>query len=121
MEGYCPIPCRSGESAWNQLTLGVRPVAIVTDLALPMMSGRELVRSLRATDWGKTIPVLLLSGWQRIETFAGDADLVLPKLTETISIVRALDRLILRGARRTDRESSGGEPSQETSLVSSSA
>jgi DNA-binding response OmpR family regulator len=98
-ESYRPICCRTAESAWTMLRAGIRPAAIVLDLALPGMSGREFLTLVRATAWGASIPVLLLSGWQRLDEFAIDADRILPKDAESVSIMRAVDRLVLEGRR----------------------
>jgi DNA-binding response OmpR family regulator len=96
-ESYHPISCRTAESAWTKLGAGLRPAAMVLDLALPGMSGRELLKLVRATAWGVLIPVLLLSGWHRLDELAADADRVLPKDAEPVSIMRAVDRLVVRG------------------------
>ena len=109
-ESYHPVPCRTGEAAWTQLVAGLRPAAIVLDLALPVMSGRELLERVRATAWGVQIPVLLLSGWQHLDKLPIDADRVLPKNAEPVSIMRAVDRLVVRGRRPT-----AGEVLQPTS------
>jgi DNA-binding response OmpR family regulator len=98
-ESYHPISCRTAESAWTKLVVGLRPAAIILDLALPGMSGRELLKLLRATPWGILIPVLLLSGWQCLDEYAIDADRVLPKNAEPVSIMRAVDRLVIQGRR----------------------
>jgi CheY-like chemotaxis protein len=98
LEGYCPISCRNGETAWTQLCAGARPAALVVDLALPKMSGREFLRLLRSTTWGIPIPVLFLSGWHQLETFASETEHVLRKGTEPISIMRTIDRLTVRCA-----------------------
>ena len=96
-ESYRPISCRTAESAWTMLVAGRRPATIVLDLALPGMSGRELLKLVRATPWGVLIPVLLLSGWQRLDEHGIDADRVLPKDAEPVSIMRAVDRLVVQG------------------------
>jgi DNA-binding response OmpR family regulator len=98
-ESYRPMPCPTAESAWTMLVAGLRPAAIVLDLALPRMSGRELLKLVRATPWGILIPVLLLSGWHRPDEHAIDADRVLPKTAEPVSIMRAIDRLVAHGRR----------------------
>jgi CheY-like chemotaxis protein len=100
-ESYRPMSCPTAESAWTMLVAGLRPAAIVLDLALPRMSGRELLKLVRATPWGILIPVLLLSGWHRPDEHAIDADRVLPKTAEPVSIMRAIDRLVAQG-RRSD-------------------
>jgi CheY-like chemotaxis protein len=98
-EGYDAVGCKSGEAAWTKLVLGLRPSVMIVDLALARMSGRELLQLLRATEWGRRIPVLLLSGWERVERFSDQADAVLSKGTEAVSIRRTVDRLAVR--RRT--------------------
>ncbi len=98
-ESYHPISCRTAESAWTKLVAGLRPAAIILDLALPGMSGRELLKLVRATPWGILIPVLLLSGWQRLDEYGIDADRVLPKNAEPVTIMRAVDRLVVQGRR----------------------
>jgi CheY-like chemotaxis protein len=97
LEGYRPKGCTSGEAAWMQLANGLRPSAMIVDLALRRMSGRELLRLLRGTEWGRQIPVLLLSGWERLEQFLDYADAVLRKDAETVSIIRTVNRLATRG------------------------
>ena len=109
-ESYRPISCRTAESAWTMLVAGLRPATIVLDLALPGMSGRELLKLVRATPWGAVIPVLLLSGWQRLDELGLDADRILPKDAEPVSIMRAVDRLVVEG-----RHSSATDVRQATS------
>jgi two-component system phosphate regulon response regulator PhoB len=96
-EGYRPIPARHAENAWTLLAAGLRPAAIILDLTLPGMSGQEFLKRLRAVSWGEVIPVLLLSGWERLERFGSDADRVLSKRSEPTTIMRAVDRLIMFG------------------------
>ena len=96
VEGYEPLECRYGESAWTMLSAGLRPAAVIVDLALPGMSGREFLSLLRAKPWGQRVPVLMLSGWQHLETYAGMADRVLRKDAEPVSVARAVERLVGR-------------------------
>jgi CheY-like chemotaxis protein len=97
-EGYHPIACRDGRGAWTQLSSGLRPDVIVTDLGLPGLSGRELVALIRQHAWGRQIPVLLLSAWEGAGRFEIPADLVLVKGGEPESFARAVDRLARRDA-----------------------
>lgn len=39
----------------------MRPDMILLDLRMPEMSGEESLRKIRATDWGKRIPVIILT------------------------------------------------------------
>jgi len=92
-EGYHPVGCRNGETAWTQLACGLRPRVMVTDLALPGLSGRQLVSRLREQTWGRRLPVLLLSGWGHADRLGVAATVVLMKGGEPESIARAVDRL----------------------------
>lgn len=92
-EGYHPIGCRTGESAWTQLACGLRPRVIITDVALPGLSGRQLVKLIREQAWGRDVPVLLLSAWERADRLGIAADIVLAKCGEPVAIARAVDRL----------------------------
>jgi DNA-binding response OmpR family regulator len=92
-EGYHPIGCRDGRGAWTQLSSGLRPDVIVTDLGLPGLSGRELIQLIREQAWGQRIPVLLLSAWENAGRFAIPADVVLVKGGEPEAFARAVDRL----------------------------
>lgn len=98
-EGYHAIGCRDGNRAWTLLSCGLRPDVLVTDLALPNMSGRELVCRIREEDWGRRIPILLLSAWESAHRFALPVDAILPKGAEPESLARAVDRLARWGTR----------------------
>jgi DNA-binding response OmpR family regulator len=95
-EGYHPVGCRNGETAWTQLACGLRPRVIVTDLTLPGLSGRQLVGRLREQTWGERLPVLLLSGWGNSDRLGIPATAVLMKGGEPETIVRTVDRLARR-------------------------
>lgn len=44
-----------------------QPDLILLDLKMPQMSGEEMLRVLRGTDWGKDIPVIILTNISRAE------------------------------------------------------
>ena len=44
------------------LALDIMPQIVVTDWAMPVMDGLEFCRALRATDWGQSMYVLMLTG-----------------------------------------------------------
>lgn len=96
-EGYCVMPFRRADAAWTAMVNGVRPRAIILDLALCGMSCGEFLRNLRATSWGTVVPVLVFTAWERAERYALAADAVLSKSAEAITVARTIDRLIERG------------------------
>jgi len=111
-EGYHPIGCRTGESAWTQLACGLRPRVLITDVALPGLSGRQLVALIRQQAWGRELPVLLLSAWERAERLGIAADLILDKCGEPVAIARAVDRLARWDAFSTRRPPQRKQPRQ---------
>lgn len=42
--------------------LGVHPDMILLDIVMPVMDGLTMLKSLREDEWGKTVPVILLTG-----------------------------------------------------------
>lgn len=44
-----------------------KPDLILLDLRMPRMSGEEMLRELRSTEWGKDIPVIVLTNISRDE------------------------------------------------------
>jgi DNA-binding response OmpR family regulator len=44
-----------------------RPDLILLDIRMPKMSGDEMLRELRATDWGEKIPVIILTNISKDE------------------------------------------------------
>jgi CheY-like chemotaxis protein len=59
-EGYVVHTASNGREAL-EVTARVRPDLIVTDLMMPVMSGVEFARSLRAGDAFRSVPIILCS------------------------------------------------------------
>ncbi len=60
LAGYEPRVCYDGYSALAAAE-DFRPDAAILDLSMPGMSGDELGRRLRETDWGRTLPLVALT------------------------------------------------------------
>lgn len=52
-----------------------RPQLVMLDLMLPKLSGDQILRVMRATDWGEDIKVLIISNLNEAEAPAGLRDL----------------------------------------------
>jgi two-component system cell cycle response regulator len=65
------------------LALGVMPQIVITDWRMPVMDGLEFCRALRATDWGQSMYVVMLTGEEDdeniIEAFEAGVDDYLTK------------------------------------------
>jgi DNA-binding response OmpR family regulator len=53
----------------------MKPDIILLDLMMPQMSGKEMLTKLRATDWGKSIKVVILTNMGEQEAPEGIRDL----------------------------------------------
>lgn len=50
------------------VALKEKPDLIVTDIRMPHMSGLEMLEELRKDEWGKTVPVIILTADESNET-----------------------------------------------------
>ena len=59
-EGYEVQTAENGRTG-VELVEKMRPDIILLDIRMPEMNGDEALKKIRATDWGKNIPVLVLT------------------------------------------------------------
>lgn len=59
-EGFKVYLARNGQEGL-ELAEKVMPDMILLDLMMPVMSGEEMLKAMRATEWGKSLPVILLT------------------------------------------------------------
>jgi CheY-like chemotaxis protein len=69
------------------------PELVVTDMMMPVMDGRELIRRLRADPATAHIPILAVTGNGEL---AGSADVLLPKTCQAYEILAAANALLAR-------------------------
>jgi CheY-like chemotaxis protein len=67
------------------------PELVVTDMMMPVMDGRELIRRLRADPATAQIPILAVTGNGEL---ADAADALLPKFCQTDQILAAANTLL---------------------------
>lgn len=88
-----------GEAVLQQLSDGLEADIILADLDMPVMSGTELVKKLRATD--ASIKVIMLTMHQHekyiAQAFEAGADGYLSKQTEADELIFALQRVFKSG------------------------
>ncbi len=108
-QGYTVLEAEHGAAALELLRRHFGPVhAVVSDVAMPVMSGRELAERLPESHRG--VPVLLISGHTEDELvqrglFDG-RQVLLPKPFMPEQLVAAVQALVMRSARDTARASS---------------
>jgi CheY-like chemotaxis protein len=72
-----------------------RPDVIVLDLAMPRMTGWEVIRSLKGSRWTRNIPIVVLSGQQAAESaLALGADSYLEKPCVPEDLLREILRVL---------------------------
>ena len=59
--GFTVSVARDGAEAWELLSVGPRPAAVLTDLHTPRMTGADLVARIRRTPRLARIPVIAMS------------------------------------------------------------
>jgi len=99
--GYQSRVCYDGFSAL-EVAEEFRPDAAILDLSMPGMEGDDLGRRLRATDWGRSLPLVALTALSgeeaRERTAAAGFDLHLVKPVNPDRLANVLaDIVILRG------------------------
>jgi len=70
-KGYEAIKATNGKQGFTLATLE-KPDLILLDLKLPDIDGYDVLRKLRADDWGKTARILILTASEMSETVPAD-------------------------------------------------
>jgi len=65
-EGFTVLEAQNGEQGL-EVAFKSLPDAIVLDVMMPKMDGLEMAKRLRIDEWGKMVPVLILSNAGDIE------------------------------------------------------
>ena len=66
--GHTVFTASNGQQALS-LSMEVLPHVVITDWLMPVMSGLELTRSLRATEWGQNLYIIMLTSIEDEEEF----------------------------------------------------
>jgi CheY-like chemotaxis protein len=81
--GHTVVGVNSGDEALTALDSGLRPDLIITDHAMPGMTGAQLAATVRRRDL--RIPILLATGYAELE---GDDGVDLPRLAKPYTQVQ---------------------------------
>jgi DNA-binding NtrC family response regulator len=99
-EGYEVSTFGSGKALAAGIPFIKRPSVVVLDLTLGDMSGRQCLRAIRESRW-TDVPVVIFSGWGRLDRFGLDAQALISKNSDAESVARAVDHLAGGTARRS--------------------
>ncbi len=74
INGYVCYVASDGEQALAIIERE-KPALVLMDMMMPKIAGDEVLRRMRATEWGKTIRVYIISNLNEIDAPAGLRDL----------------------------------------------
>ena len=60
--GFCAIKCSDGKRAWEVLQDNDDIVLLITDIQMPQMDGRDLIKTIRSHDAFANLNIFVLSG-----------------------------------------------------------
>lgn len=72
--GYKCLIASDGEKALYQIEQA-QPDLVLLDLMIPKIAGDQVLRTMRASDWGKNIKVYIISNLNEVDAPAGLRDL----------------------------------------------
>lgn len=105
-EGYGVVLARNGMEGLRALQVAPRPLAVILDLAMPLMNGTEVLH--RLDEDHSTVPVIVTSA--EVEGLAlSKAKYVLRKPYALADLFRILDSLLARPTVRTSMSGSAGK------------
>jgi CheY-like chemotaxis protein len=59
-EGFSILEARNGEEGLN-VALEKKPDLLILDLFMPVMDGKAMMEKLREDEWGKNVPIIILT------------------------------------------------------------
>lgn len=60
LEGFAILEARDGAEGLKT-AVEKKPDLIILDIFMPVMDGKEMLEKLRADEWGKNVPVIILT------------------------------------------------------------
>ncbi|MBT6034062.1 MAG: response regulator, partial [Candidatus Jacksonbacteria bacterium] len=72
-EGYSVLGAKNGEEGLS-IALEEKPVLILLDIIMPKKDGISMLADLRKDEWGKNVPVIMLSNLSDTEKMAEAAE-----------------------------------------------
>lgn len=96
--GYAVVAVEDGLDALRRVERG-RPDAVVLDLGLPRLGGRDVHRELKASPDTKDIPIVVVSGDDTSDLSPRDFACILKKPTNVDTLIAAVQNCLRRSRR----------------------
>src|SRR5688572_13898656 len=97
--GYDVVPAANGRQALDYLAADTFPDVILLDLALPVLSGWDVLRSVKGDADLSSIPVIVFTGEYQMRPWGADAFLAKPFAPDDLlTLVDAIGRRTFRFA-----------------------
>src|SRR5688500_8691225 len=96
--GYAVVDVGDGMTALNAME-SIRPAAVVLDLALPRLSGRDVHREMQANPMTRDIPVIVVSGTDTSDLNESDFACILRKPQHPDNLLKVVQDCIRRHTR----------------------
>lgn len=97
LAGYQTSVAHDGKRALD-LAETLRPSVVLLDIGLPSMSGHEVAKQLRATPWGKDLPLIAVTGWgherDRVKSLEAGFDAHLTKPIDPALLLQHIARAV---------------------------
>jgi DNA-binding response OmpR family regulator len=95
LEGFAVIAVEDGVDALRHLEVD-RPAAVVLDLDLPRLGGRDVSRELKGRDDTRDVPIVIVTGTDTSDLNPTDYACILRKPLEPDTIVTAVRRCLAK-------------------------
>ena len=91
VEGYEPLPYKDPSRALRAIADGAIPAAIILDYGLPGIGGAGFLSRLRTASqpWSRC-PVLLLTGWDKMESLGLAVECLMAKPADPAALVQII-------------------------------
>jgi CheY-like chemotaxis protein len=95
--GYAVVVAADGCEALQALETGPRPAAILLDLMMPVMDGRECLAEIKRRPAVAAIPVIIVSAWGKQAQGVDAAQGFLDKPVGLVPLLELIEHHVARG------------------------
>jgi CheY-like chemotaxis protein len=92
IEGYAVVEAAHGEAALGMISPGLVPDVILTDIAMPVLNGVQLIERLQSEPRTAAIPIVVVSAWDETQALeaSGQVAAVLRKPFDPLALAACI-------------------------------